>query len=358
MPETLKECFCGKEIKENLYSSGRLFINYRNLQKLPTNVCSDHALLITHLYAAKNRIDELNEEDIRRFCNLIELYMPHNCLIALHPYLGFMKNLETIVLEGNQISHLPSEISNLKNLKKLILRDNQLKKLPERISSLSNLKILDLSLNNFKHFPTCLLKCEQLDTLLLTSNLLKWIPPEICEMKSLKKICVSFNQLLFLPIDFGDSSIEARFSSNPYLHYIPSKLASKLHFCRRFSEKKLEDNLLKGFNLKLIKLQTKTTPVELIFTSNVVSEDTNEVIGSLQEILLQYMHKKNFNSDIDWFKQMLAFPPRGHCFSCQKPIFIKIIASYGGEVVTSDGSKLHLINYFCSNSCSKKFNNL
>ena len=48
-----------------------------------------------------------------------------------------MKNLETIVLEGNQISHLPSEISNLKNLKKLILRDNQLKKLPE-----SKLKVL------------------------------------------------------------------------------------------------------------------------------------------------------------------------------------------------------------------------
>ena len=69
----------------------------------------------------------------------------------------------------------------------------------------------------------------------------------------------------------------------------------KINFDGRFSEKKLEDNLLKGFNLKLIKLQTKTTPVELIFTSNVVSEDTNEVIGSLQEILLQYMHKKNFS---------------------------------------------------------------
>ena len=55
--------------------------------------------------------------------------------------------MQTLHLEGNQLSSLPAEIGQLSNLQTLYLRSNQLSSLPAEIRKLTKLKKLDLRRN-------------------------------------------------------------------------------------------------------------------------------------------------------------------------------------------------------------------
>jgi len=83
------------------------------------------------------------------------------------------KNLENLILRGNQLKDLPIEIKKLKKLKELSLGQNPIQnfeKLFESISGLKNLEELDLEMTGIKSIPKSILKLKKLKTLYLWNN--------------------------------------------------------------------------------------------------------------------------------------------------------------------------------------------
>jgi Leucine-rich repeat (LRR) protein len=59
-----------------------------------------------------------------------------------------MENIQTLILDKNELKEFPKEFFKLKTLKELSLRDNKLTSLPEEIRFIKSLEILDLTGNN------------------------------------------------------------------------------------------------------------------------------------------------------------------------------------------------------------------
>jgi Leucine-rich repeat (LRR) protein len=95
---------------------------------------------------------------------LIELYASGSKFTDLTG-IGYATNLTELILDGNQLTSLPSEIGDLMNLTSLILNKYKLTNLPEAIGNLKNLKELDLRDNqltedNKKRVKSLLPKCN------------------------------------------------------------------------------------------------------------------------------------------------------------------------------------------------------
>ena len=65
----------------------------------------------------------------------------------------FCSNLTTLSLRGNEIMHLPKEISVLSALRALDLSKNRVSMLPDALSTLQSLTSLDVSFNQLSALP-------------------------------------------------------------------------------------------------------------------------------------------------------------------------------------------------------------
>ncbi|WP_373553132.1 leucine-rich repeat domain-containing protein [Haliscomenobacter sp.] len=101
-----------------------------------------------------------------------------------------MPLLETLDLRRNALKVLPETIGALKSLKYLFLGNNQLQELPQ---SMPNVVQIDLSGNRFSHFPTVLAQLEQLQTINLGSNQLRGFPN--LSFPALKELHLSGNKI-------------------------------------------------------------------------------------------------------------------------------------------------------------------
>ncbi|MBR8827889.1 MAG: leucine-rich repeat domain-containing protein, partial [Gomphosphaeria aponina SAG 52.96 = DSM 107014] len=90
-------------------------------------------------------------------------------------------NLTELNLSYNQLSSLPSEITNLTNLTRLDLSDNQLSSLPSEITNLTNLTSLDLRNNQLSSLPSEITNLTNLTRLYLDGNPLENPPLEVCK---------------------------------------------------------------------------------------------------------------------------------------------------------------------------------
>eukprot|EP00121_Abeoforma_whisleri_P004331 Awhi_evm1s3915 len=59
-------------------------------------------------------------------------------------------DLKTIVLSGNQLTEIPTEIEKLKNLRKIYADDNGIKHIPDSLNELKSLVLLDLYSNKIE----------------------------------------------------------------------------------------------------------------------------------------------------------------------------------------------------------------
>lgn len=114
-----------------------------------------------------------------------------------------LKELRFLILDSNQISTIPSQISELQKLQVLTLSHNHLETIPSTISKLSDLYFLDLDNNQLDNFPPHLFRIYNLEYLYIGNNKIQDLPPDIRNLSELRVLAASSNEFESIPIEIG-----------------------------------------------------------------------------------------------------------------------------------------------------------
>jgi Leucine-rich repeat (LRR) protein len=119
--------------------------------------------------------------------------------------IGEFTNLETLLIDINQLNFLPADIGKLSKLTVLSANLNKLSALPNEMGNLKNLKTLNLGKNNFSKFPDIVTSLSSLEVLNFESNPIPALPPTINTLKNLKELdLANCFELLALPPQIGE----------------------------------------------------------------------------------------------------------------------------------------------------------
>ncbi|MFN6566356.1 COR domain-containing protein [Dendronalium sp. ChiSLP03b] len=159
----------------------------------------------TELDLSNNQLSSLPSE-ISQLSNLMELDLSNNQLSSLPPDICQLSYLMTLSLGDNQISSLLPEISQLYNLRELYLHNNQLSSLPSEIGQFFKLTRLDLDNNQLSSLPSGIGELYNLTWLDLSNNQLSSLTPEINQLSDLTALYLHKNQLGSLPPEISQLS--------------------------------------------------------------------------------------------------------------------------------------------------------
>jgi internalin A len=226
----------------------------------------------------------------------------HNQLTSLPTEISELTNLEILDLTSNKISHFPIEITSLTNLLSLKLGINQIKEIPEEISRLTNLQSLDLShnqiastwftnilsssllLNPTKRIPEVITRLTSLQSLNLSGNGLSHIPDSISLLTSLQSLNLEGNQIKEIPTTISQlTSLKSINLGRNELKNLPEVIVqlTNLHSLE------LSSNNITKFPESIRKLRNLQT---LDLSGNEMSEIAEEItlLKSLQELILSH----------------------------------------------------------------------
>jgi len=108
-------------------------------------------------------------------------------------------NLNTLVLDFNQLEDLPFGIGNLSRLRILRLNSNKMTCVPENLRYLNHLRRLYLNENHIKAFPDWVESFQKLTYLSVEDNNMPFFPGEICSLVKLEYLLLAGNKIKELP---------------------------------------------------------------------------------------------------------------------------------------------------------------
>ncbi|KAG0748460.1 hypothetical protein G6F16_003396 [Rhizopus arrhizus] len=127
--------------------------------------------------------------------------LSNKCLIKLSATIGYLDNLNKLILSNNQMTELPKEVGYLKNLTVLNVSNNKINELPDTIAFLSKLKALNISENKLKTLPSSIGQLQKLVIIVANNNQITSLPTELSQLSNLVSLNVSFNPLRTLPAE-------------------------------------------------------------------------------------------------------------------------------------------------------------
>ncbi|KAM9734853.1 erbin isoform 2-T2 [Menidia menidia] len=116
---------------------------------------------------------------------------------------SFEKTLQELYLDANQIEELPKQLFNCQLLHRLSMPDNDLTVLPSAISNLISLRELDISKNSIQEFPENIKNCKVLAIIEASVNPMSKLPEGFTQLLSLTQLYLNDGFLEFLPASFG-----------------------------------------------------------------------------------------------------------------------------------------------------------
>lgn len=130
----------------------------------------------------ENRLKPKNRHYTRNFKHE---YMAHYCYKKLYKY--FIVSMDNVLTNKRYaVSSIPGAISLLKDLTSVRLSNNNLSHIPKYISNLQNLIVLELAYNKFKSFPINICTLTNLKTLNLSNNEINFLPDDINTLTKLE----------------------------------------------------------------------------------------------------------------------------------------------------------------------------
>jgi Leucine-rich repeat (LRR) protein len=189
----------------------KLDISVRGLRFIPEELYIDQAAQTKLSYLVRfdlshNILDHLPEVNFFYFMGEVRyLKLSQNRLKVLPDNeFQYLRRLEVLEMEMNQIEVFPSYCNNLTNLQRLDISSNKLVKLPESLGMCANLKYMSAHSNNLKMLPNSLGGCFNLEYIDVARNNLTEVPEDIGFMASLKHLDASTNRIGALPRDIGN----------------------------------------------------------------------------------------------------------------------------------------------------------
>ncbi|KAH8297398.1 hypothetical protein KR044_011271, partial [Drosophila immigrans] len=170
------------------------------------------------------QLTEVPEHIIETACNeFVNIVNLDSNLLTKVPFeLQSMSELLTeLILSKNQISFIPSFISQFSRLAHLNLSCNLLRSLPMELGGLKMLRELNISLNRFDHLPTCIYELENLETLIGNDNQIREIDASengLGALSQLGTLNLSNNNIQIVPPVLGNLTniTELQLSGNPF----------------------------------------------------------------------------------------------------------------------------------------------
>ena len=202
---------------KDLENVTRLGLADGDLEGFPSAVCQLNKL--TELSLSWNeKIKEIPPGACGKMKRLRMLSMDKCGLTCLPEDLDEMVNLETLILNGNSLSHLCNGLKNMTKLTWVNLGDNPFESLEEEFpfDTLVNIEVLILPNTNMKTLPGGIGQFVKIKYIWLHENNLECLPKEICNLPSDAKIYLFANPLTSPPLavcESGMPSIKSYFQS-------------------------------------------------------------------------------------------------------------------------------------------------
>lgn len=142
--------------------------------------------------------------------NLLQLVLKGNGLTSLPSEIEALKLLKHLDLSNNTLNSVPVELYELQALQTLVLSNNKLTQFsfPDISTKdyLPHLHYVDFSSNLLEELPPFLFNCSQLAELLASNNSLKQLSFEVGHMSQLKTLDLSKNSIPELPQELSNCS--------------------------------------------------------------------------------------------------------------------------------------------------------
>jgi len=131
--------------------------------------------------------------------NLTNLSPGKAAITTLTAHIGGLSELTELILNDNDLTDLPIEITQCAKLTRIEIQNNALTSLPPGISRLANLQILDLRNNQFEELPVEVCRLPAIRKLQLWGNNFVSLPDEIGDLSTLQELYLKGNNLTSLP---------------------------------------------------------------------------------------------------------------------------------------------------------------
>ncbi|XP_064616334.1 leucine-rich repeat-containing protein 58-like [Liolophura sinensis] len=205
---------------------------------------------------------------------LKSLQLDHNSITVLPRSIAMFKNLITLDLSNNQMSHLSSELCSLSFLRTLSAKNNLLdtESIPKDFGSLQALEILNFSGNGFIDVPIQITELSRLRSLYMGQNCLKSLPSEVKHLTRLQNLYLGGNQLSGIPAEVGQlQNLACLVLCDNQLQSLPPTLVS----LRRLQSLSLHNNCLSTLppeivSLNLVELSLRNNPLIMKFVQEMV----------------------------------------------------------------------------------------
>ncbi|MBU2996320.1 leucine-rich repeat domain-containing protein [Cellulophaga baltica] len=169
-----------------------LNLSNQSLREVPRSILNN--LHLRELDLSKNELTEL-PSFITELKFLQVLNLKNNSFKIAPELIAEFRYLKTLIVSKNEIELLPKSYSNLTNIETLKISSNPLIELPQWLDKLPALKTLNINNLDLKHFPEVVLRIPYLEALSLDSNYLTQLPENIEKLKYLRKLNIEANEL-------------------------------------------------------------------------------------------------------------------------------------------------------------------
>ena len=142
---------------------------------------------------------------LNKLTQLTQLSLINNQLDKLPEFIGSYPRLELLNVEGNRLSTLPDSMESLRELRNLCLNNNDFATIPRVIEKLPSLIGLSIEKNTIENMADIdFSRLNKLETLLLNNNKLNVLPEDIGKVTSLKYLILADNEIKELPASLGE----------------------------------------------------------------------------------------------------------------------------------------------------------
>ncbi|CAH3045459.1 unnamed protein product [Porites lobata] len=159
--------------------------------------------------------------------NLNSLLLDHNQVTDLPTGMDKLSKLRILSLNSNEMISLPENLRHLNYLRRLFLSGNHIRALPDWFEGFQQLTYLSLENNDMPFFPTEICSLVKLEYLLLAGNKIGELPEKIKQLKKLRELFLGRNVIRLIPLSIAEmNSLRVLYLDNNGLEEIPYSVLS------------------------------------------------------------------------------------------------------------------------------------